>query len=160
VSTDSEPGADGTATTADTVTALQAALAAEHAAVYGYGVLGARLRGGQRQAARDMWDAHRARRDRLSALITAQNAEPVAASAAYRLPVRPTTAASAARLAAALEDHVLAAYLGLAGVADPKTRRFAAQGMQEAIGRSVRWLGSAPSSAFPGMSKSAVAPAT
>jgi hypothetical protein len=159
VSAANEPIGGGTATAADTVAALQAALAAEHAAVYGYGVLGARLRGGQRQAARDIWDAHRAKRDRLSAFITTQKAEPVAAAAAYRLPVRPTTAVSAAQLAAHLEDHLLAAYLELAGVADPKMRRFAAQGMQEAINRSVRWLGSAPSPAFPGMSKSAVSPA-
>ncbi|MBC6461478.1 ferritin-like domain-containing protein [Actinomadura sp. HBU206391] len=141
------------------VPALQAALAAEHAAVYGYGVLGARLRGAQRQNARDVWDAHRAKRDRLSSFIITQKADPVAAAAAYRLPIRPTTTTSAVQLAAALEDHVLAAYLGLAGVADPKVRRFAAQGMQEAINRSVRWLGSAPTSAFPGMSKSAVSPA-
>jgi hypothetical protein len=159
VSAAREPGG-GTATAADTVAALQAALAAEHAAVYGYGVLGARLRGGQQQAARDIWDAHRARRDRLSALITAQSAKPVAAAPAYRLPIKPTTAADAAQLAAALEDHVLTAYLGLAGVADPKVRRFAAQGMQEAINRSVRWRGSAPATAFPGLSKSAVSPPT
>ncbi|MER7187610.1 DUF4439 domain-containing protein, partial [Streptomyces hyaluromycini] len=45
--------------------ALQAALAAEHAAVYGYGVVGGRI-GRQRLAeARSAYDAHRARRDAL-----------------------------------------------------------------------------------------------
>ena len=154
-----EPGAANTANTADaTVGALQAALAAEHAAIYGYGVLGARLTGARQQTARTLWDAHRATRDRLSALITALHATPVAASAGYRLPVRPTTATAAAQLATALENQVLTAYLGLAGVDDPKVRRFAAQVMQEAMGRVLRWGGSGPWPAFPGMSRTAVSP--
>ncbi|MEV0478013.1 DUF4439 domain-containing protein, partial [Streptomyces prunicolor] len=47
------------------LTALQAALAAEHAAVYGYGVVGGRIREGRRTEAKAAYDAHRARRDAL-----------------------------------------------------------------------------------------------
>ncbi|WP_037661545.1 DUF4439 domain-containing protein, partial [Streptomyces aurantiacus] len=43
--------------------ALQAALRAEHAAVYGYGVVGGRVGDGRRAEARTAYDAHRARRD-------------------------------------------------------------------------------------------------
>jgi hypothetical protein len=141
------------------VAALQAALAAEHAAIYGYGVLGARLRGTQQQTARALWEAHRAKRDRLSALLAAQRVEPAAAAAAYRLPVRPTSARAAAQLAAALEDQVTAGYLGLVGVPDRKLRRFAALAMQEATSRAVRWRGGVVwPSAFPGMPKTATSP--
>src|SRR5437868_15090063 len=66
------------------VHALQTALAAEHAAVYGYGVLGSRLRGTPRQTAKAVWDAHRAQRDRLISILSVV---PVAAAPAYRLPV-------------------------------------------------------------------------
>jgi hypothetical protein len=158
VSTVSEPSPGGTAPAGGAVPALQAALAAEHAAVYGYGVLGARLRGAQQQAARDLWAAHRAKRDRLSAFIIAQKAEPVSSDAAYRLPLRPVSATTAVQLAAALEERVVSAYLGLVGVDDPKVRRFAAQSMQEAMGRAVRWGAPGPPTAFPGLSSAAVSP--
>jgi ferritin-like protein len=143
----------------ETIAAVQAALAAEHATVYGYGVLGARLRGTQQQTARDLWDAHRAKRDRLSALLVAQGVTPVAAAAAYRLPARPTSPRAAAQLAATLEEQVIAGYLGLVGVTDPKLRRFGALAMQEAATRAVRWTGGTVlPSAFPGMPKAAVSP--
>jgi hypothetical protein len=141
-----------------TVDVLQAALAAEHAAVYGYGVLGALLRTAQQQTARDIWDAHRAKRDRLSLFIAGYATRPVASAAAYRLPIRPTSPATAAQLAAALEDQVVMGYLGLVGAGDPKVRRFAAQAMQEATVRAVRWLGKGPAVAFPGMTEAAVSP--
>jgi hypothetical protein len=49
-------------------------------------------------------------------------------------------------------------YLGLVGAGDPKVRRFAAQAMQEATVRAVRWLGKGPAVAFPGMTEAAVSP--
>ncbi|MYS45182.1 DUF4439 domain-containing protein, partial [Streptomyces sp. SID5998] len=48
------------------LTAAQAALAAEHAAVYGYGVVGGRIGRERRAEARTAYDAHRARRDALT----------------------------------------------------------------------------------------------
>jgi hypothetical protein len=142
----------------NTVEALQTALAAEHAAIYGYGVAGGRLRGAQQQAAKDIWSAHRARRDKLAGFLSALGTPPVPAAAAYRLPVQVTSARPAAQLAAVLEDGVLTAYLGLAGADDPKLRRFAAQAMQEAVTRGMRWRGSAPATAFPGLAPTALQP--
>ncbi|NEB22488.1 DUF4439 domain-containing protein, partial [Streptomyces coelicoflavus] len=46
--------------------AVQAALAAEHAAVYGYGVVGGRIGEERLTEARAAYDAHRARRDALA----------------------------------------------------------------------------------------------
>ncbi|MEU6035488.1 ferritin-like domain-containing protein [Actinomadura sp. NPDC047616] len=145
------------------VDALQEALKAEHAAVYGYGVVGARLRGALRRSATAHWDAHRLQRDRLMARISQRGARPVAAAPAYRLPVRVTSARTAAELAAALEDGVVTAYAGLAGAPEAALRTLAARAMQEAVARSVRWrngagLPRANGAAFPGLPPSALTP--
>ncbi|MCW2946504.1 MAG: hypothetical protein JWR24_3221 [Actinoallomurus sp.] len=137
-------------TVQETVAALQAALAAEHVAIFGYGVLGARLMGLQRQNATLMWNSHRTRRDRLRSYVQAYGAEPVAAAPAYQLPSPVSSTHAAAQLAARLEDGVVAGYAGLAGVSDADLRRYAALAMQEATVRAVRWRGSPPP-AFPGL---------
>lgn len=141
-----------------TLAALQAALAAEHAAIYGYGALGAVLTGTRQERARRAWEIHRARRDRLHAVISERGTTPVAARPAYQLPFPIDSTRAAARLAATLEDGVTAAYLAVVGVAGPRLRRYAARAMQEAVVRATQWRGSAPS-AFPGLSRQAVLPA-
>jgi hypothetical protein len=145
------------------VDALQGALRAEHAAVYGYGVVGARLRGALQRRARTLWNAHRAQRNALAARITALGAEPEAAAAAYTLPARVTSTRSAAQVAATLEDDLVTAYAGLAGSADAALRTLAARAMQEAVTQVVRWQAEAgrPNShpsAFPGLPSGALAP--
>jgi len=129
--------------------ALQAALAAEHAAVYGYGVVGAMLSGADRAAARNDWRVHQDARDNLQAMITKFGATPVAASAAYRLPFAVQDARSAQRLAATLEDGVTRAYLGIVAVPDPGLRTFGALAMQPPAKRAAAWRGTTV--AFPGM---------
>ena len=131
------------------VAALQAALAAEHAAVYGYGVAGAMLSGGKQAAARADWTAHQVARDNLEAILIRLGATPVAASPAYQLPFAVTGAAAAARLAATLENGVTRAYLGVVALSDSALRTFGARAMQVAAGRSLAWSGS--TQAFPGM---------
>ena len=131
------------------VAALQGALAAEHAAVYGYGVVGAVLAGPGQADARADWTAHQVARDSLVALLAKLGATPVAASPAYALPFAVTSAKSAARLAAALENGVTRAYLGLVAVSDPALRAFAAQAMQASANRATAWSGA--TTAFPGM---------
>ena len=91
------------------VTALQRALAAEQAAVYGYGVIGAHLTGAQLRAATGDWVAHQVARDQLEALLRGRGAEPDAAAVGYRLPALVRTAAEARSLAVLLEDRVTAA---------------------------------------------------
>jgi hypothetical protein len=141
-----------------TLSALQTALAAEHAAIYGYGVLGARLRGTAQQSARDIWSAHHAKRDKLIAFLAALGVDPVPAMAAYKLPMQVTSAKTATQVAAVLEDRVLAAYLGLSAADDPKLRKFGAQAMQDAMTRGVHWRGTAPATAFPGLAPTSLAP--
>lgn len=145
-----------------TVAALQAALAAEHAAVYGYGAVGAHLTGDAQQTAAVVLDSHRTRRDDLATYIRDLKADPVAASPAYRLPVKPTSSRSAAELAATLETQVMTAYVGLTGVMDAKLRNYGALAMQQAIARSIAWQDRAGSvgtlSAFPGLPTTALIP--
>ena len=131
------------------VPALQAALAAEHAAVYGYGVAGAMLSGPDRALAMADWKAHQEARDTLQAMIVKLGATPVAASPAYALPFTVNDARSARRLAAALEDGVTQAYLGLVAVSDTTLRTFGALAMQPPANRAAEWRGSTV--AFPGM---------
>jgi hypothetical protein len=131
------------------VAALQGALAAEHAAVYGYGIVGAMLEGSAQSHARASWTAHQVARDNLDALLTKLGATPVAASPAYRLPFTVTNANLAKQLAAALEDGVTRAYLAVVAVTDPTLRTYAAQAMQTSANRAVSWRGTTV--AFPGM---------
>jgi hypothetical protein len=129
--------------------ALQNALAAEHAAVYGYGVVGAMLTGARQADARADWIAHQTSRDNLTTMLTTLGATPVAASPAYELPFPVASAPSAQKLATALENGVTRAYLALVAVGNPALRTFAAESMQTAANRAFAWSGT--TSAFPGM---------
>ena len=139
-----------TASTA--VSALQAALAAENAAIFGYGVVGAHLTGSSQTAAGQDWTGHNQSRDTLTAMISALGATPVAAQAFYRLPSPVHDATSAMALAAYLEDGVTRAYLGLVAVSDQRLRRFGALAMQGSAGRAAFWRGT--TQAFPGLESS------
>jgi len=140
------------ASSAQPLPALQAALAAEHAAVYGYGVAGAMLTGTERAAALADWRSHQVARDTLEAMIVKLGATPVAASAAYELPFAVRSARSARRLAAALEDGVAQAYLGVVAVTDTTLRTFGALAMRTPANRAAAWRGA--TIAFPGMGDS------
>ncbi|MFF9818325.1 ferritin-like domain-containing protein [Streptomyces sp. NPDC014006] len=139
--------------TSDTevIRALQAALAAEHAAVYGYGVVGGRIGTARRAEARAAYDAHRARRDALVREVRDRGARPVAAAAGYALPFPVPDADAAVRLAADLEDRVAGVYSDLVRASAGERRREAAGALREAAVRAVRWRGG--SVAFPGLAE-------
>jgi len=119
--------------------ALQLALAAEHAAIYGYGVLGAHLTGILDQVARDT----------LESKLTSLGAQPVPAQDAYQLPFQVGAIPAAVSLAAFLEDRVAAAYLGLVALDDPGLRAWGAQQVRASAVRATSWSGS--TAAFPGL---------
>ncbi|TDD22890.1 DUF4439 domain-containing protein [Nonomuraea diastatica] len=129
---------------------LRRALAAEHAAVFAYGLLGARTSGSLRDEMTAAFDAHRARRDQLRGYITSRGGKPAEPDASYALPFVPSDAAQAAKLAVHLENGVTAAYLELAAAQDGALRRYAALAMQEAVTRSYAFRPAQPP-AFPGM---------
>ena len=138
------------------LTAVQAALAAEHAAVYGYGVVGGRIREGRRQEAKTAYDAHRARRDALVREVRGLGGTPVAASAGYALPFPVPDSAAAVQLAAQLEDRVAGVYSDLVRAATGGLRGTAAEALREAAVRAVRWRGG--SVPFPGLAERAATP--
>jgi hypothetical protein len=141
-------------TGAAAVAALQAALAAENAAIYGCGVAGAHLSGEQLDAITRAWNAHRARRDQLEAMVRSRGAEPAAALPSYRLPQPVSGPRDAVSVAMLIEDRVTAAYLRLVALPDAGLRTFGALAMQEAAVRAAIWRGR--TIAFPGLPASAI----
>ncbi|RIQ34876.1 DUF4439 domain-containing protein [Jiangella rhizosphaerae] len=151
------PSAPATATASATasasadagVDAAQAALAGEHACVYGYGVVGAHLPDGA-EPAHTALAAHRSRRDELAALIAGTGADPVAAEPGYALPSPVTDEASARALAVLLEERLGALYADVVGAATtPELREFAVRGVVMSAVQALSWGGSPV--AFPGL---------
>ncbi|WP_379535761.1 ferritin-like domain-containing protein [Nonomuraea purpurea] len=136
---------------------LRKALAAEHAALFAYGLLGARTSGSLRARMTTAFDAHRARRDQLRGFITTRGAKPAEPDASYALPFFPASSTLATKLAVHLETGVTAAYLELAAAQDVALRRYAAVAMQEAVTRSHGFRPAQPV-AFPGMPVAASPP--
>ena len=141
-----QQGRAGTATEA-----LQACVAAEHVAVWAYGIVGAHLEPEARLEARATWDSHRARRDRVAQLLRDREAPAPASEPGYALPYAVTDATTARRLAADVESGVAAAYADLVLTAGGELRRFAALSLQEAAVRAARWSGG--TEAFPGITE-------
>jgi hypothetical protein len=135
---------------------VQAALRAEHAAVYGYGVVGGRIGEARRADAKAAYDAHRARREELRRTVRDLGGSPEESAGAYALPFPVPDPAAAARLAADIEDKVAGVYSDLVRVASGERRRGAADALREAAVRAVRWRGG--SVAFPGLAERAAVP--
>ncbi|MGH3329518.1 MAG: ferritin-like domain-containing protein [Streptomycetales bacterium] len=138
------------------VAALQSALEAEHAAVYGYGIAGARLRGERATLARSAYESHRTRRDQLVRMVRERDATPAASAVAYDLPFPVRSADEAVDLAVWLEEGVAAAYADVVQAAARDLRMFAAQGLREVAVRAVRWRGR--SVAWPGLPERSAGP--
>lgn len=134
----------------DMTGALQAALAAEHATAYAYGVAGAHLEGGERRTASAGYAAALIRRDRLAALVTDGGGAPVAAAAAYTLPEPVEDAAAALRLLVTVETRLSAVYADLVAASTGGVRLLAAGALQDAAVRVVTVSGE-PAGAFPGL---------
>jgi len=133
-----------------TLEALQAALAGEHACVYGYGLLGPYASDGDEPAVRAAYAAHRIRRDLLSAQVRARSADPEAALAAYSVPFAVTDPASARRLAGLLEQRLAPLYADLVAVtSNPALRETAARALVETTVRAATWTG--VTDALPGL---------
>ncbi|MGA5727047.1 ferritin-like domain-containing protein [Streptomyces seoulensis] len=135
------------------LTALQAALAAEHAAVYGYGVVGGRIGAPRQGEARTAYDAHRAARDTLARSVRDLGGDPVAASPAYALPFSVADSSAALRLAAQLEERLAGVYADLVRATTGSRRTTATASLRESAVRATRWSGQAP--AFPGLAERA-----
>ena len=118
---------------------MGAALAGEHAAIYGYGVIGAHLTGNALSQARQAEAAHRDRRDSMLEALASTGATPPAAQPAYALPFPVTDAASAVRLAQQIEERTAALWRAVLPPASAAQRRTALNALTDAALRAARW---------------------
>lgn len=126
--------------------ALQRVLASQHAAVYGYPLIGVRLAvTGQLDRARELEAAHRLTRDALRAQLVARRLTPVAADPQYR-PVAPVTdPAGGWAWAVQLEEACAAGYRYLlaatvqAGGSQLALRQQALAGLTDAAQNATGW---------------------
>lgn len=144
--------------------ALADALAAEHAAVYAYGVVAAFVLAQRRTAVDAATSAHAARRDAATDALTADRAAAPLSATGYALPVVVTDGVTAARLAAAVEDTTAQAWRAVLERSDPVTtaptadapdlRTTAVAALTDCAVRAAGWrvaLGAVPATtAFPG----------
>ncbi|MCB0914392.1 MAG: DUF4439 domain-containing protein [Actinobacteria bacterium] len=136
-----------TSPTAPAPEVLASALAAEYAAVYAYGVVGAHVPDDRRGYVASALSSHRAARDWLRERITAAGGEPPPAAGAYEVPAVDDPTA-AAELAAAVELATVPRWSAVAGVVDRIDRPYCTSTAQAAAVRAVTWgAGSEP---FPG----------
>ena len=134
------------------VSALQATLAAEHAALHLYGVFGGRTSQSAQPALYDAvttgYRTHRARRDHLQLAVRDLGAEPVPAAPTYELPRRLTTAAQVTTAARDTEAACAETYAALVANTVGDRRRWAVAALTESSLLRLR-LGGSPEH-FPG----------
>ncbi len=132
--------------------ALQKTLAAEHAAVYVYGVLGGRVSASTAPALaadlRAAYAQHRARRDQLTTKVLGEGGEPVPAEVSYEVPTAARTTAQHRAAARQVEATCAQTYAAAVASTDRADRQWAVTALEDAAVRGLRF-GAAPT-AFPG----------
>ncbi|ADG78328.1 hypothetical protein TPAU25S_03247 [Tsukamurella paurometabola] len=136
--------------------AVVAALHAEYAAIYLYGVVDAYASPTRRADIAKFAAEHRAQRDALQTALGAAGVPVPVAAAAYAPPEPVTDPVSAAKVAAAIEDDSAAAYRGVLSRGDSDgLRHLGVTGLSAAAVRGARWrvaLGVTPvTGPFPGI---------
>jgi Domain of unknown function (DUF4439) len=135
------------------VQALQATLAAEHAAVNVYAVLGGRVSASADPEAaallRSCYDLHRERRDLLRSRLAQQGETPVPAAPAYDVPARTRDAGRLLQVAAATEQRCAEAYAQQVAGTSGEERGWAVDALRDAAVR-VLTLGGPPAT-WPGL---------
>lgn len=135
--------------------AMQSVLAAEHAACYLYGVLG-----GQTSMTTDpdlfalvgrAFEAHRARRDEVTAWLRKAGAVPVAAAPAYEIPGPLGTPTRVTAIALDVERRCAGIYSAAVGHTQGRDRRWAIAALTDAAVRELDFRGSPET--FPGIAK-------
>lgn len=138
------------------VGALQAALGAEHAAVWAYGLVGAFVPDALSRRLDEAATAHQARRDATQRILIDAGAAPVPPEPGYLTPEPVTDAASALRLAITAETDAAAAWRSVVerSPADADLRGTALEALTDAAVRATRWratVGATPLTVpFPG----------
>lgn len=119
----------------------QQTLAAEHGAIWAYGLVGATPP--LAAAADAALETHRSRRARCVDAVVALGGEPVTSAVAYEVE-RPQGAEAGRRLAADLERRCSVAYAALSAADVRRTRLQAAQWLRESAVAAWAWDGEVP----------------
>ena len=147
-----QPSSSGTQLPADAGEAVQAALGAEHAAVWVYELVSAFLPAGFDAPTQEGLTGHRARRDATERLLAAGGLTPRPAEPAY-LPPKPVTdqASAIAVLITAETDCGVAWRAALERTDDATVRKAALDALTAAAVRATRWrkLGGVAPAAVP-----------
>lgn len=137
--------------------ALQTTLAAEHAAVYVLGVLGAQTSQsadpGLFLALSDTYAAHRARRDHLTRTVTDLGEQPEASAVAYDVPADLGTVEAVTRRALRLERDCATTYAFLVASTTGDLRGWALRALQMTAVRELAFRGTPEM--FPGSNEHA-----
>lgn len=135
--------------------ALQQTLAGEHAAVYLYGVLGARVSVSAQpqlwQRFRDAYSAHRDQRDQLVAMVRASGVDPAAAEVSYELSNPARTPRQLQQTALEVEQRCAAVYAHMVGTTAGANRQWALHALVEAAVRQLGFGGDPEP--FPGLAE-------
>ena len=121
------------------VDALNVALAAEYAAIFGYGAVGSHLTKTEKTAAVQADVAHRGRRDALMLRIVGAKATPTPGAAAYELPYPVTDRETALKLAVDLEEGTARAWHQALGATTGDERKLAVDALIDCAVRATRW---------------------
>jgi len=134
------------------VEALQTTLAGEHAAIHVYGALGAQTSQTGAPvlfaALTDAYEAHRALRNQLIAILTDLAEEPAAAEPVYELPADLSTTDAVVGRALELERSCAATYAYLVANSPSEERRLAVNLLVQAAVRELAFRGTPET--FPG----------
>ena len=117
---------------------LAAALVAEHAAIFGYGLVGARLDAATVPLAQQAEAAHRSRRDAVAMRLLGRGAKAPVAEPGYALPGPVTDQASALRLAIMIEERTAAVWRAALLDTTADDRRIAVDALVDCAIRATR----------------------
>ncbi|WP_155372144.1 ferritin-like domain-containing protein [Catellatospora vulcania] len=118
---------------------LQAALSAEHSAIFAYARLGVLLDKAAQKDARIGEEMHRTRRDALLVQLAELKVAAPVAQAGYALPFPVTDEAGALKLAAYVEDGVAATWRAALADAEGEVRRRILVAYTDAAVRGTHW---------------------
>ena len=138
--------------------ALFDAVAAEHAAIYGYGIVSAHSSPDENDLVSAAMAEHRERREAAIAMLTGRSAKAPLPAAGYQLPIPVNTPIDAANLAVRMEDDCAVAWrAAIERASSEQDRAFGVTALTEAAVAAARWkqiLGTRPVTvAFPGGSE-------
>ena len=138
--------------------ALFDAIAAEHATIYGYGVVSAHSTADLNDLVSAAMAEHRDRREGAIAMLKARSVDPPLPAAGYQMPIAVNNSTDAANLAVRMEEDDAVAWRAvLEQATDEQDRAFAVKALTQCAVTAARWsrvLGISPITvAFPGGSE-------